>query len=199
MYFSELAKFSDPARDDTCSVSVKTRTSSMDTHEWRKNRPTKWFDIQVINIINGSDIIFLYLFLDLELAAEIGKNLLERNKELEVMLKSSHHYLEEQSIKNEVCECSQLFRDTKAVSRLFIITGLRENNATNIFKPWALQPLLACVKRVESPRQLTKQLLWTLVSRAFSKVWIESAHFSVKSPQTSTLLILRHLSLRPWH
>lgn len=38
---------------------------------------------------------------DLELAAEIGKNLLERNKELEVMLKSSHHYLEEQSIKNE--------------------------------------------------------------------------------------------------
>lgn len=40
--------------------------------------------------------------IDLELAAEIGKNLLERNKELEVMLKSSHHYLEEQSIKNEV-------------------------------------------------------------------------------------------------
>lgn len=38
---------------------------------------------------------------DLELAAEIGKNLLERNKELEVMLKSSHQYLEEQSIKNE--------------------------------------------------------------------------------------------------
>ncbi|KAJ7340242.1 Cerebellar deproteinration- protein 2-like [Desmophyllum pertusum] len=38
---------------------------------------------------------------DLELAAEIGKNLLERNKELEVMLKSSHHYLEEQTIKNE--------------------------------------------------------------------------------------------------
>ena len=44
-----------------------------------------------------------YLFLDLELAAEIGKNLLERNKELEIMLKSSHHYLEEQHIKNEVC------------------------------------------------------------------------------------------------
>ena len=39
---------------------------------------------------------------DLELAAEIGKNLLERNKELEVMLKSSHQYLEEQSVKNEV-------------------------------------------------------------------------------------------------
>jgi len=38
---------------------------------------------------------------DLELAAEIGKNLLERNKELEVMLKSSHQYLEEQSHKNE--------------------------------------------------------------------------------------------------
>lgn len=38
---------------------------------------------------------------DLELAAEIGKNLLERNKELEVMLKSSHQYLEEQSVKNE--------------------------------------------------------------------------------------------------
>lgn len=40
---------------------------------------------------------------DLELAAEIGKNLLERNKELEVMLKSSHQYQEEQSVKNEVC------------------------------------------------------------------------------------------------
>lgn len=39
---------------------------------------------------------------DLELAAEIGKNLLERNKELEVMLKSSHQYLEEQTVKNEV-------------------------------------------------------------------------------------------------
>jgi len=38
---------------------------------------------------------------DLELAAEIGKNLLERNKELEVMLKSSHQYLEEQTVKNE--------------------------------------------------------------------------------------------------
>ena len=36
------------------------------------------------------------------MAAEIGKNLLERNKELEVMLKSSHHYLDEQTIKNEV-------------------------------------------------------------------------------------------------
>ena len=55
------------------------------------------------NGINGSDIVFLYLISDLELAAEIGKNLLERNKELEVMLKSSHQYLEEQSIKNEVC------------------------------------------------------------------------------------------------
>jgi len=36
------------------------------------------------------------------LAAEIGKNLLERNKELEYLLKSSHHYLEEQALKNEV-------------------------------------------------------------------------------------------------
>ncbi|XP_020912398.1 cerebellar degeneration-related protein 2-like isoform X1 [Exaiptasia diaphana] len=41
---------------------------------------------------------------DLELAAEIGKNLLERNKELECLLKSSHHYLEEQALKNEFLE-----------------------------------------------------------------------------------------------
>lgn len=48
-------------------------------------------------------MLILSLWLaDLELAAEIGKNLLERNKELEVMLKSSHQYLEEQSVKNEV-------------------------------------------------------------------------------------------------
>jgi hypothetical protein len=46
----------------------------------------------------------LYILLsDLQLAAEIGKNLLERNKELEYLLKSSHHYLEEQALKNEVC------------------------------------------------------------------------------------------------
>ena len=46
---------------------------------------------------------FSLRYVDLELAAEIGKNLLERNKELEVMLKSSHQYLDEQSVKNEVC------------------------------------------------------------------------------------------------
>lgn len=58
----------------------------------------------VANIINKT-VFFLFFtpLIDLELAAEIGKNLLERNKELEVMLKSSHHYLEEQTIKNEVC------------------------------------------------------------------------------------------------
>ncbi|XP_032221469.1 cerebellar degeneration-related protein 2-like isoform X2 [Nematostella vectensis] len=38
---------------------------------------------------------------DLELAAEIGKNLLERNKELEILLKSSHQFSEEQALKNE--------------------------------------------------------------------------------------------------
>jgi len=50
-------------------------------------------------------IVFVFYpcihLIDLELAAEIGKNLLERNKELEVMLKSSHQYLEEQTVKNE--------------------------------------------------------------------------------------------------
>ena len=61
-------------------------------------------------------LIFLYI-LDLELAAEIGKNLLERNKELEVMLKSSHHYLEEQSVKNEVCEKSSYCLLYKPFSR----------------------------------------------------------------------------------
>lgn len=38
---------------------------------------------------------------DLELAAEIGQNLLDRNKELEVLLKASQQYLEEQGKENE--------------------------------------------------------------------------------------------------
>lgn len=62
---------------------------------------------QYKNIVKMEVVFFSFIslgILDLELAAEIGKNLLERNKELEVMLKSSHQYLEEQSVKNEVCE-----------------------------------------------------------------------------------------------
>ena len=52
--------------------------------------------------------LVIVFFIDLELAAEIGKNLLERNKELEVMLKSSHQYLEEQTVKNEVSEINKV-------------------------------------------------------------------------------------------
>ena len=53
-------------------------------------------------------IVVFFFFIDLELAAEIGKNLLERNKELEVMLKSSHQYLEEQTVKNEVSKINNV-------------------------------------------------------------------------------------------
>ena len=52
--------------------------------------------------------LVIVFFIDLELAAEIGKNLLERNKELEVMLKSSHQYLEEQTVKNEVSKINKV-------------------------------------------------------------------------------------------
>ena len=52
--------------------------------------------------------LVVVFFIDLELAAEIGKNLLERNKELEVMLKSSHQYLEEQTVKNEVSKINKV-------------------------------------------------------------------------------------------
>ena len=57
-------------------------------------------------VINATHCLFFLI--DLELAAEIGKNLLERNKELEVMLKSSHQYLEEQTVKNEVSKINRV-------------------------------------------------------------------------------------------
>ena len=47
-------------------------------------------------------IDFVLFYTDLELAAEIGQNLLDRNKELEVLLKASQQYLEEQGKENEV-------------------------------------------------------------------------------------------------
>lgn len=62
------------------------------------NVVTQWWLIPLV-------VVF---FIDLELAAEIGKNLLERNKELEVMLKSSHQYLEEQTVKNEVSKINKV-------------------------------------------------------------------------------------------
>ena len=62
---------------------------------------------------------------DLELAAEIGKNLLERNKELEVMLKSSHQYLEEQSVKNEV-------RESTNIKIMLSVTGTRDQNLSRM-------------------------------------------------------------------
>ena len=47
-------------------------------------------------------ICFVLYFLDLELAAAIGKNLLERNKELESLLCSTQEYAEEQVKKSQV-------------------------------------------------------------------------------------------------
>lgn len=44
----------------------------------------------------------LCFLLDLELAAAIGKNLLERNKELDLLFHSTQDYAEEQVKKSEV-------------------------------------------------------------------------------------------------
>ena len=71
---------------------------------------------------------------DLELAAEIGKNLLERNKELEVMLKSSHQYLEEQSVKNEV---------GKGLTALY----LRQNWGLSVKSPETIRVSFGCHDR----------------------------------------------------
>ncbi len=43
-----------------------------------------------------------FSFIDLELAAEIGKVLLEKNRELELLLRSSQEYTEEQILRAQV-------------------------------------------------------------------------------------------------
>jgi hypothetical protein len=46
--------------------------------------------------------IIFFNFIDLELAAALGKNLLERNKELELLLCSTQEYADEQVQKSQV-------------------------------------------------------------------------------------------------
>ena len=47
---------------------------------------------------------------DLLLAAEIGKTLLEKNRELEILLKNTQDYADEKAAQAEVSVCSILFQ-----------------------------------------------------------------------------------------
>ena len=54
-------------------------------------------------------VFLVFLSQDLLLAAEIGKSLLERNRELELLLKTTQDYAEEQSSQVEVRFIEKLF------------------------------------------------------------------------------------------
>ena len=54
-------------------------------------------------------VFLVFLSQDLLLAAEIGKSLLERNRELELILKTTQDYAEEQSSQVEVRFIGKLF------------------------------------------------------------------------------------------
>ena len=52
--------------------------------------------------ININKNIILFLFTDLLLAAEIGKTLLEKNRELEILLKTTQEYADEKAAQADV-------------------------------------------------------------------------------------------------
>lgn len=47
----------------------------------------------------------MFYFSDLQLAAELGKTLLERNKELEALVKCQVTTIDDQAQEIEVCQC----------------------------------------------------------------------------------------------
>lgn len=59
---------------------------------------------------------------DLQLAAELGKTLLERNKELETALKSQQNVIEDQSQEIEVRPVLRMFTQSKGTQVFALIS-----------------------------------------------------------------------------